>query len=870
VSAALAAGLVANEGYKLVKGTVQRDADELRARLVAADLDEVKKVAKARSGFWNTVWSGVAGEDTKAEIATKVLNQKLDLGSPQQIAFEEIAANYIPGDRKIFEDLVPPKSPLPRVFVDSPNATIPLTQAQIDLLLSEEGRKLFQPSEDVDSQGRKTIQVAQNIEAFRAFASQNIPKIYEKAQGKDGTGGDLIFQRLRDLILSAPGSAGVRLNQTRHNASDEQIIKRYADIPRLDDNEDPVLDAEGNAIIDNAGVNDLKAAQTAYQNGLISYAAYREYLSTQIGLLNQVAAVGRNTEIRTSFQKELGKTDSEKIFDEAKAKLAIQDLFGQKNTGKDYNEDAINVYSKALSNPNFTDKDKRFQIAQLLFSDLKKEADYLIKHTTDLKLRASYIANGVPLSDLLPDNVVAELLQITGVYQLENSIDYGAQVQKIVSALSFANTQSVDVINRAIELSVKFGISSNLALKKVVEDQIAALIKLKSTRGGINASNFAQVDAALSTLEGLLGGIGALEPIAGIGTVGGNNVQGSDSTPKGPSEKEIRNAREAYERAKVEGDPVALANKDVELADLALAEAEASGNAADKFNAMADQVKAQHALRDAIAEVSHSEIALLIATAEAAGDTLAVAEQTLKDKEQALTEARAKGGKAAINSAEAEVKAASAAVRDEKKAREDSSLRLKIAKASAKDDSVEVAKLNLEEKKKALEFEKSKGKGNVTGIQDAEAAVIEAERGVFEASRSEDQAQQRFLFDTKQKTKASYVAYLKTLLLNPQNSAKEIRELQQQIYELTHSQSDFQFNLPTQLGLPTLYEARRFTQSNGTANGTPTGPGAFYDQRQIVVHFSVSNTSDYQAALNSLLDTVQGPSRYGARARSLP
>lgn len=91
---------------------------------------------------------------------------------------------------------------------------------------------------------------------------------------------------------------------------------------------------------------------------------------------------------------------------------------------------------------------------------------------------------------------------------------------------------------------------------------------------------------------------------------------------------------------------------------------QAKGDAA-RARALAQEFVAKRALRDAIRDVTNSQIELLAAVANAAGDTVEAARQQLRLAQNALARLQAEGGgKAEINRAKAEIVNAEAAVRD--------------------------------------------------------------------------------------------------------------------------------------------------------------------------------------------------------------
>ena len=68
--------------------------------------------------------------------------------------------------------------------------------------------------------------------------------------------------------------------------------------------------------------------------------------------------------------------------------------------------------------------------------------------------------------------------------------------------------------------------------------------------------------------------------------------------------------------------------------------------------------------------------------------------------------------------------------------------------------------------------------------------------------------------------------------------------------------ADFQFNLPTQLGLPTVYEVRRLGQSGGTGS-------SYQDHRQISVTVYAETGASAEDIGAAVATAVGEPSRTG-------
>jgi uncharacterized protein involved in exopolysaccharide biosynthesis len=89
---------------------------------------------------------------------------------------------------------------------------------------------------------------------------------------------------------------------------------------------------------------------------------------------------------------------------------------------------------------------------------------------------------------------------------------------------------------------------------------------------------------------------------------------------------------------------------------------------------------------------------------------------------------------------------------------------------------------------------------------------------------------------------------------------QQYQQLLAKIKELTDAaKTDYQFNLPGNIDLPTLYETRRLNQ-------TPGGSG-YNDNRVVTINFTANNTADAEAIANTIVDGFSAPSRFGTASR---
>lgn len=239
--------------------------------------------------------------------------------------------------------------------------------------------------------------------------------------------------------------------------------------------------------------------------------------------------------------------------------------------------------------------------------------------------------------------------------------------------------------------------------------------------------------------------------------------------------------------------PVLRAQYAVDAAQATIANAH---DTASEMRAMAAKVQADRALRDAIYDVANSQVELLEAIANAAGDTVGAANI-------ALTLARQKFDQ---------------------------------VMASTPDD--------------------------VAAVNRARGDVIAAERASYDATLNQKQDDIQFALDMKQITKQQAIGMLQSLLAIPTNTLAQQRAIQRQIESLKGELGqDFQFNLPSILGLPTLYEARRLSQGAGM------GLGGYQDNRQISIQVFANTNADPNQIAAAVADVMGPPQTFGVSGR---
>lgn len=164
-------------------------------------------------------------------------------------------------------------------------------------------------------------------------------------------------------------------------------------------------------------------------------------------------------------------------------------------------------------------------------------------------------------------------------------------------------------------------------------------------------------------------------------------------------------------------------------------------------------------------------------------------------------------------------------------------------------DTVGVAQVALKQARQNLAYLQRSGAGDAE-INRAKAAVIDAQAGLRDARLNRRLEDYAFLYDMDRINRQQYIAYLMQLRETPDLTRDQLRALDRQIKQLRDELgADFQFNLPTTLGLPTLYEVRRTAQ-------TPGGVGAYYDNSVVTINVNVENGADLQALERVLSESV--------------
>lgn len=475
---------------------------------------------------------------------------------------------------------------------------------------------------------------------------------------------------------------------------------------------------------------------------------------------------------------------------------------------------------------------------------------------------------------------------------------------------------SLDEFNKdTARLIVEQGLTAKAARLAVIDQLIA------DTETLLQAAIESRSKAQIENIEGRLGELRGLRdsvsgsfdtPVADVDNVKGDlDAQNSQAEDRA---KALQDARFALLEAQAGDDPIALARIGVQRAQAALAAAE--GDEAEMLKARADLINAQRNLRDA--ELSLVESRFDLAAAYAADDPAEVARIALQKAQFQLSSASNEGERISaqiailnaqrqlrdsindiydsqfdlvdayvsndpVKAAQAGLARANAAVARARDAASrnralankinaeralkdaindvlNSQVEIAIAIADVAGNTVQSAQLALKLAVQKLKQLQTSGAGTAD-LNRAKADVISAQGGVRDALLADRQGYYQFLFDMGRITTGQLIEYLQSLLAIPNLTKQQVQDIQLQIKQLRDDLGqDFQFNLPANLALPTLYEVQRVDQTGNRAGVT--------DNRQVTVNVNVSSNVELskleEVLANSVGTRVSGitPRRY--------
>jgi TP901 family phage tail tape measure protein len=319
--------------------------------------------------------------------------------------------------------------------------------------------------------------------------------------------------------------------------------------------------------------------------------------------------------------------------------------------------------------------------------------------------------------------------------------------------------------------------------------------------------------------------------------------------------KAVSDAQRGYAKALADdaGDLVGVAQEGLAQAQADLAFAKSQGDAAGVANAQAAIVAANKEVRQAIAAQRDAQAAYLKAVITK-DDPLKQAQFDLNLAKIQETEARGATEKA---NAALKVLEAERAVRDAMSETRQAIFNLREAQLKSIDDDVGAANVAAQAARAQLQDAIARGAGQAE-IANLQAGIINADKTARDTLFQDQMDEYKYLLDTGKLTKFQYIKYLEGLQQTLQPGTKQFKDLEVTLRQLKNDiGQDLQANLPTALGLPTLYETRRL---GGVNEQNPTGPGritgGYSDNRVQDIKVYVTKDMSTEQVLQVLTDAM--------------
>lgn len=649
---------------------------------------------------------------------------------------------------------------------------------------------------------------------------------------------------------------------------DEEIVSRLRGLFDLVQVKGDALNTISEAA--DQGFMDLDQALIGYESGTTTAAEVQRLLQEQIARLREIGNPENILEAM-KLEKQLDDMTFDRITGQLDSMQQLGDVQG--NVPYDTMLETINQ-QLASGDLNLSQEGDLAQRA----IELTRERQRIIaeKITDEAQRTAALTANvdispevaSASLANMLSANVaftdalgqlldqdqeeVSDTLREIARIVITTGVELGTAVRTVAEIRLRAANAAQRIIDGAATQGLKY------ASVRAIE---AAEAKVKE---GIDLSGYeADIQAILDIADQQLGSFEDFDTsIAGPG--------GGSTTPKDNSDDAARYWEEMFQArrdsaearidlalAMAEGDPVAEARAAQQQAGVA---AEFARTDAEKISAQAERVRADRQMADALRAIHESRLGYFLAVT--GQDPIKAAEVA---QAQAAYQMQAARGEAARLDAMAAQVEADRAFREAMYAIANSQVGLLRAMAEAAGDTVEAARLAVQEVQQEISQARASGAG-IAELNNLEGQLVAAQRAERDAILNDRRESLQFMYDMGQITSGQLITYLQSLLAIPTLVEDQRRDIERQIRGLRDQMGqDFQFNLPTDLSLPTAYEVRRFNQS-----GTDAVAGGYNDNRTITVNVSAQTDASPEQIGAVVASVVGDPSRNGTSIRRYP
>lgn len=424
-------------------------------------------------------------------------------------------------------------------------------------------------------------------------------------------------------------------------------------------------------------------------------------------------------------------------------------------------------------------------------------------------------------------------------------------VKGLALAKGVSISQAIDLVTNAL-MAGDQGILE--ALTAAIDAQIENLRKFaQSTYFKPDKAAVDRAIAGLNQAKSLLGKIDPGPKVKGSGIAG---LAGQSQTEASNEAKAYADALIAQQRAQAHGDPIATAQAAIAAAQNAIRYA---GTPSERAAAVAQLIDAQNQLQDAQIAALESAVSL---TQARTSDPVARAQIELQKVQAAIDNAH---GVAARNDALARQAEAQRTLNDAITDVFRSQQELVAAIADAAGDVVASAEAQLAIAQRNLNDLLARRAGGddpgEAAINRARAQVEQSQAAVRDAELNQRSQDIDIALQLERITTAQAIAQFQALLQIPNLTVQETNQILLKIKQLKDSLSqDFASNIPSEIHVPSLYEARRLRDV-----ATPGGPQSYQDNRNIVINLEAYNQGDLTEAVDTIVGAVESRPRNGSR-----
>lgn len=576
-----------------------------------------------------------------------------------------------------------------------------------------------------------------------------------------------------------------------------------------------------------AGERSLGAALAALNSGISQYEDVQRRAPLSVDAQKQLAGLRRkrSTILSAALRQEV---DAQQSLNEV--------------LGRDTGESRIRSLTALLQNTQFTDSSARQQAARDLADAARAAFDQRLQAAHSVEEEQRIIREGFRLPSEARVELLASLAQTDVLWQ--------QFLQTYISGFTDVSTFSRETFN----LAISAGITVNQAAIQVLTRDLAAINQTRSAaRSHLTPEDQAALRQEQRDAQAALDAARAQQPGAGLSVPdlsGVTQAQQEAANERRRAEDRARaEARARLVAARAGGDPVAEAQAAIELANIAR---DFAREQSEKIAAEQAMVEALQQRDQAFAEINRAQRDLNLANV--GDDPVNTALIGIENAREA--ERIARGAQARLQ-AQAERVRAERQLQDALSAIAVAQIDLAQAYADAAGNTVLSAQLAAQHSLEVLNNLLRHHPNDTEQILRAQADVVRTNAAVRDADLQKREEDIQFALDMEQITTGQAIAQFEALLQIPNLTAEQTRNILRTIKQLRDQLSqDLQFNLPTELRLPTLYEARRLNQ----------GAGGYQDNRQVSVTMYISNGMDQRQA-EQMLNNALGSNRYGFTSR---